>query len=577
MPEQALSRRHFFRDLAAKGLPAFNSSVRDDDSNFSQGDHSAFRTPHSTFGKAVVGDLTPYNGPWTPELANHLLRRLTFGANKAQLDQIFAFGSADAAVDFMLTPPPSLPSPPLNNYNGPDFTDPNVPSGQTWVNTPLDFTGEAEGYRIESWRGWWLRQMILEPANIREKMTLFWHNHFALQASTVFVGRALYQHNQMLRADALGNFKTLVKDVTLDAAMLFYLNGYLNDKDAPDENYARELQELFTVGKDSPDQYTEDDVVAAARVLTGWRINFVDLTSFFDPTAHDTGDKQFSAFYNYTIVQGSTSGNNELDALLNMLFDKNQTAEYICRKLYRFFVYYVIDDAVETDVIQPLAQIMRDNNHEILPVLSTLFKSEHFFEAYNLGGYIKSPIDQVVGVMRNFNLDVPASTLYDEWLMLLYLNYLGNAMQMMPGEPPNVAGWPAWRQSPNYYRNWITADTIRNRNVYSDILSLYALQTDNDELAIDHIAFASQFDNPGDPNLLLDDMLRLMLPQPMSAIKKGLLKGILLSGQANDVYWTSAWITYQNNPTDQMAMETVRFRLSILHKYIMSLPEYQLI
>jgi hypothetical protein len=140
-----------------------------------------------------------------------------------------------------------------------------------------------------------------------------------------------------------------------------------------------------------------------------------------------------------------------------------------------------------------------------------------------------------------------------------------------------VAGWPAWRQAPNYYRNWITADTIRNRNIYSDALTLFAYETDNDRLAVDHIAFAAQFNNPQDPNLLLDDMLALLLPKPISLLKKTLLKSILLSGQANDAYWTAAWIAYQTNPTDPMAMETVRFRLSILHKYITSLPEYQLI
>ena len=525
----------------------------------------------------LSGNLTPYNGPWTRAQAAHLLRRVTFGARKDQVDQLLNAGSAGAAVDLVLDLPANLPPPPVNNYNTADYTDPQVPAGLPWVNAAPNFDNGTEGFRIESWRGWWLERMINAEANIQEKMTLFWHNHFATQASAVFIGRPNYLYNQRLREYALGNFKDLVKAVTLEPMMLYYLNGFLNEKTAPDENYARELQELFTIGKDNPDHYTEDDVVAAARVLTGWRVNFFNSAVYFDPNAHDTGDKQFSAFYNQTIIQGSADGDAELDALLDMIFDKEEVALFICRKLYRFFVYYKIDAAIEQNIIVPLAQILRDEQYEIRPVVETLLKSEHFFQAVNKGCYIKNPLDLVVGALRNFNLGIPASTPLDQWQMQLYLNYTANVMQMLPGEPPNVAGWAAYRHAPGYYRNWISGDTIRNRNIYTDVLSFYYYETDNDRMAIDHVAFAAQFDHPEDPNLLLDDMLALLLPVEISFLKKLLLKtGILLSGQANDYYWTNAWNTYVNNPSDQMAYETVRSRLALLHKYITSLAEYQL-
>ncbi len=525
----------------------------------------------------LSGDLTPYTGPWGYEQAAHLLRRTTFGVTRSQIGALVALGSADAAVSRVLDVPATLPDPPINNYNNPEFTDPSVPSGQTWVNAPLDFANpEAEIYRVESWRGWWTSLMVESPPDIREKMTLFWHNHFATRTENVLWGRAIYQHNQLLRQHALGNFKTLVKAVTLDPAMLVFLNGYLNDKSAPDENYARELQELFTVGKDNPDHYTEEDVFEAARILTGWRINFLNATSLFNPLAHDIGQKQFSAYYNNTVIQGSLNSNTELDALLDMIFQKNDVALFLCRKLYRFFVYYKIDADVENTIIQPLAQIFRNSNYDVRPVLETLLNSEHFFDAYNKGCYIKTPLDHIAGTLRNFNLAIPGSTLYDEWLMRTSLNYVANALQMLPGDPPNVAGWPAYRQAPAFYRFWITGDTLRNRNLITDALTLAYIPAGNDQLRIDHIAFAAQFDNPEDPNALLDDTLRLLLPMPISAAKKTLLKSILLSGQANDAYWTVAWLEYANNPGNQMARDTVWYRLSFLHKYILNLPEYQL-
>ena len=123
---------------------------------------------------------------------------------------------------------------------------------------------------------------------------------------------------------------------------------------------------------------------------------------------------------------------------------------------------------------------------------------------------------------------------------------------------------------------WINGDTARNRNWYTDILSQWHLDSDNDQLKIDHIAFASQFDAPEDPKALVDDMTRLLLPQPISEQKKLLLKNVLLSGLPSDSYWTVAWFEYQNNPSDPMAFEVVNFRLSVLTKYILSLAEYQL-
>ena len=573
MGDSKLSRRQFFEKLSAKGANVHIEHLQPD--LFTE----AWATADKGNELTLQGSLDPYQGPWTRAEAAHLLRRTTFGLKKAHLDQMLALGNAQAAVDAVLNVPTALPAPPINNYNSPDsippYADPNVPSGQTWINAPFDI--EAEGYRIESWRGWWLNRMVEGEANIQEKMTLFWHNHFATKTEALFWGKPIYKHNQMLRENALGDFKSFVKKVTLDPLMLYFLNGRLNNVAAPDENYSRELQELFTVGKESSSTYSEDDVVVAARILTGWDVD-INGNTVFRQQAHDAGFKVFSSFYNGTIIQGnSTNGSAELDALLNMIFQKEEVSLFICREIYRFFVFYKIDAQVEAEVIVPLAQIFRDNNYEILPVMRALLLSEHFFDAVNKGCQIKNPLDVVVGVLRNYNLDLPSPTLYDEYFIRLSINYFCATLQMLPGDPPNVAGWQAYRQSPNYYRVWISSDTIRNRNILTDVIAFVGVDVGTEKLIINHIAFAAQFSNPGDPNLLIDETLALLLPMPLSVVKKTFLKSILLSGQQSDYYWTDAWISFVNNPTDPMAIQTVWYRLASMHKYIMNLAEYQLI
>lgn len=578
MGDSKLSRRQFFKKAApdSPGLRIEHFPLEDTAARDSADDLFKTGAVEGLSGEITLqGGLDPYDGPWTRAEAAHLLRRTTFGLKQSHLEQMIALGSAEAAVDAVLTVPAGVPDPPINNYNNQAYTDPDVPAGQTWINAPINVA--AEGYRKESWRGWWLNRMIEAGPNIQEKMTLFWHNHFATEAESLFWARPIYRHNQMLRANALGNFKTFVRAVTIDPFMLYYLNGLLNDKSAPDQNYARELQELFTVGKDSPNTYTQDDVVAAARVLTGWRVNPLTGDTFFLPTAHDAGFKVFSSFYNNTVIQGSLNGNIELDALLNMIFQKEEVSLFLCRKIYRFFVYYKIDADVEANVIVPMAQIFRDNNYEILPVMRALLLSEHFYDAVNKGCQIKNPLDMVVGLLRNYNLSLPSPTLFDQYYIRLSINFFCGGMQMLIGDPPNVAGWQAYRQVPNYYRKWISSDTIRNRNFLTDVMAFLGVDVGTEKLIIDHVAFAAQFSDPSDPNKLIEDEIALLYSMPISDEKKLAMKSILLSGQQSDHYWTDAWFAYVNNPNDPMAYQTVWFRLATLHKHIMNLAEFQLV
>ncbi|HZI54770.1 MAG TPA: DUF1800 family protein, partial [Chitinophagaceae bacterium] len=186
--------------------------------------------------------LNPYNGPWTANEVIHLLKRTMFGSTPEDIAH-FSGLSMDQAVDQLLTTSSIPPSPPLKNYNTSaiDPADPDyyIPMGSTWVTTN---TTSQDGARRISFKAWWMGLLIKQERNISEKMTLFWHNHFSTETNEVDRGIWAYQNNQLCRQYALGNFKQMVKAVTLDVAMLRYLNGHLNTAGAPDENYARELQ-----------------------------------------------------------------------------------------------------------------------------------------------------------------------------------------------------------------------------------------------------------------------------------------------------------------------------------------------
>lgn len=470
------------------------------------------------YANKAIPDLEPsatglanYAGPWTDTQVAHLLRRTLFAFSHSDLE-FFKAMTMSQAVDYLLNLPANAPAPPLNNYNT-QVNDPDVPAGQTWVNAPFG-DGSTNTPRNLSLKSWWIGLQLEQERNIREKMTLFWHNHFATEQSTINDARYAYKHHALLRQYALGNFKDLVREVTIDPAMLRYLNGNVNSKAAPDENYARELQELFTIGKDLPNHYTEDDVKQAARVLTGWRDSRTGISSSFDPTRHDTGNKQFSSFYNNTLItgrSGSAAGMDELNDLLNMIFAQQEVARYICRKLYRFFVYYVIDSNVEQNVIVPLADIFRQNNYDIKPVMEALLKSEHFYDSLSMGCSIKSPVDFTVGMMRTFNVALPPASNITQQYGIWYLLWGFCATQQQDlGEPPNVAGWPAYYQVPQYYELWINSDTLPKRNQVSDLMIYTGIVRNGFKLIFDPIAFAQQFSGVSDPNQLIGDILKLL-------------------------------------------------------------------
>lgn len=519
----------------------------------------------------TASGITPYAGEWDTAQVVHLLKRAMFGATAADIAH-FRGMSMEQAINALLTPQ-GAPLPPVNNY-GADST--GVAPGATWVRA-LKGDEMLEDKRIASYKAWWVGMMLNQQRSIHEKMILFWHNHFVTETGMVKDSRYIYQYNATLRDYALGDFKALTKAVTLDPCMLVYLNGNLNTKEAPDENYARELHELFTVGKGPDSHYTEGDVQATARVLTGYRIDPVNITSYLETTKHDNTNKVFSSFYDNKVVIGQTAqaGTKELDELLKIIFAQPETAKFICRKLYRFFVYYDIDSATEETIITPLAEVFRNSGYDIKLTLKTLFQSEHFFDPLNMACLIKSPMDFCVGMCREFGVQFPTdvSSMYSAWSRIH--DRAANMLQNL-GDPPLVAGWDAYYQAPSFHELWINTDTLPKRNQLSDML---ISDMGFGGLYIDPLAFASTLSDPGNPVTLITDSLNILYRMGVSdTVKAAFKNSILLTGQDpnSDHYWTTAWNQYKANPTDMAAKSNVHLRLQALYKYIMNLSEYQL-
>jgi uncharacterized protein (DUF1800 family) len=549
--------------------------------------------------------LTPYTGPFgTPEL-RHLLRRSLFGCSLSDLAHFNGL-PLDQVVSELLTFTNNT-TPPLKTYwlpNGgtpdPALLDPDVPFGASWVDTPRaqGLNPDPSFARRQSLAAWHAGLMVHQERNLREKLVLFWHNLLVTQVTVVQMGETYYRYLQLLRNNATGNYRQLMYAISTDPAMLIYLNGYLNIAGSPDENYARELLELFTLGEGTG--YTEPDVQAAARVLTGWSIQFqsggepIIPQTIFLPFLHDSTDKQFSAFFNNTVVQGATgpnAGQVELDALLDMIFTKEEVGLHVCRELYRFFVHGDISPQAETDVIVPLAQIFRDNAgapDQMRTVMEALLTSEHFFSAEIRACMVKSPADFVVGTLRELQMPMPADTMpeaqYRVWGEVYSLMaYCGQAI----GEPPSVAGWPAYHQAPQFDEMWMDSASFAIRKQVYEYFTAVGFSTPADlydpasaglTFKVDLVALVLQFSDPDDPNNVVAGAADLLFAVDVSqAVKDQLKTGYLLLGQMNDIYWTNAFQTYVGDPnTPDPVAQLVPLLLGAMFIDMQGAAEHQL-
>ena len=294
--------------------------------------------------------------------------------------------------------------------------------------------------------------------SIREKLTLFWHNHFVAENTNP---HREYEYINLIRTHSLGNFKELTKQITIDTNMLKYLSGAINTDAAPNENYSRELLELFTIGKGNAvgngdyTNYTEEDVVQMAKVLTGWRVRSLThedaLIPFFSNDKHTKGDKKLSHRFGNAII--SENGEEEYKDLIDKIFEQDECSRFITRKLYRWFVNSEITSEIETNIIEPLAKTIRDNNYEIIQALKILLASEHFFE--NTFCMMKSPIDLMFSTTKSLLFSAPTTTIQSEYEFAYVLYLATTDINQSMFHHPDVAGWKAYYQEPLFYKSWV--------------------------------------------------------------------------------------------------------------------------
>ncbi|MDZ4846243.1 MAG: DUF1800 domain-containing protein [Chitinophagales bacterium] len=517
--------------------------------------------------------LAPLNRTFQENDLLHLLRRCLFGIGHQEFS-FFNNKPLSNCLDILLI---QSPVPPMLAQEDPDLTDPFVPNGQQWVDAPWE-NNDIDRKRRIYLKGWWTGQIINRDYSLTEKMVIFWHNHFVTETEMVRDARYSYRYAVMLREFALGNFKKLIRTGTTNPAMLVYLNGNTNSKVAPNENYGRELLELFTIGKENKQNYNEDDVKEAARVLTGWKDDKEKIAVNFHPELHDTSDKNFSSFFGNAIIKGKEgmAGAQETDELIELIFGKEQTAQFVCRNLYRWFVSPQLDEKIETEIIAPLGRVFIENNFEIKPVLRVLLGSEHFFDPAFRGCIVKSPVDFFIGASKQFELALPPLP-SDTHLCWIHYNFTLGGLGMMVGDPPSVAGWPAFYQAPKYHQWWINTYTLSFRmKIIDNLTTTEGMNCNGPRVKIDLVNFASKFKDPANASALVEDSLNLLCAVEINQAIKDKLKVILNGSETSARQWNEDWSKLNAHPNDINQIKEIECILDAFFKKIISLPEYQM-
>ncbi|CAH1001331.1 hypothetical protein LEM8419_02232 [Neolewinella maritima] len=526
--------------------------------------------------------MSRYSGTWDREKAAHLLRRTLYGPLLEEIKTAQRAG-LDATVDLLLKDA-SIPSPPVKYRN--DY-DEYITLGDTWIDK--NYRGNNQ-YRGVSLKGWYYNNMVRsDRTNIQERMSFFWLNYFAISGPATD-HRAMYRHLKLYQEQAVGNLRTILQRITVDPRMLFCLDGHTNDRRNPNENYARELMELFTLGKGpavAPGDYTtytEQDVEALARALTGWRNrdflysdSNTPVESYFDSAAHDTGDKQLSRRLGNKVIRNG--GANEYKEVIDILLSYKASALNFCKRLYRYFVYYEINDEVMTHVIYPLADTLMRNNYEIRPVLRQLLTSEHFYRETFQGAIIKNPHDFLGSILRPFReFDHETRVLNLQRRYELgdqYSNYCRD-LQLQFLEPPTISGWKAYYDAPQYYRHWLSPALMQSRDKISIGLLLdedYHIK--GDRIDINYYGYIKSLTDSKNVDNMISETLLIFLPRPLASNQISYLKGKLLQG-TSESQWRTLVEKYLANPGVKEYARPVDDLLRDFFKALFGLAEFQL-
>jgi hypothetical protein len=376
------------------------------------------------------------DNPWNAAKAAHLLARAGFGGTAEEIEQAVADGPRKAVARLLDFPDACADEiergqvPDLSRIEGYPKTFAelrNIYEGKTADEKDLlkQRLDQANRAALRATAMWWVGRMVDGPYPLQEKLTLFWHGHFTTSARDERSAWLMWQQNETLRRSAAGNFRAFVRAVARDPAMIDYLNNQQNRKGRPNENFARELMELFTLGIGN---YTEADIKEAARAFTGWAHD--GEAYIFRKRDHDEEPKTFFG----------RRGNLDGDDVIDLILQHRSCPTYIASRLWRFFV----SDELDPPLVVALGELLRENEYELRPVLHTLLTSRAFYEPPVMGGMIKSPLQLVVGTIRALSVKMPE-------FARLYAAL--DQMGQLPLMPPNVKGWPGGR-------SWINTSTL---------------------------------------------------------------------------------------------------------------------
>lgn len=382
--------------------------------------------------------------------AQHLLQRAGFGGTANQAEALANLGlekAVDYIVNYKQLPDPKPTA--LDDYDK-DIIRPATQTERETIRKARTSGDEnmvemfrkerqrrqrADRKQISEMERWWMQRMISTPRPLEEKLTLFWHGHFATGYRTIENSYHMYLQNMFLRKHAMGNFKEdLVRGIIHDPAMIKYLNNHQNRKGSPNENLARELMELFTLGEG--EGYTEDDIKEGARCLTGYTVE--DDAFAFRAQQHDTGTKRIFR----------RSGLYDGDDFVDLIFTRSTASTFVIEKLYRYFVNDLPhgETTASKKYIRSLANLMKRKDWEIKPVIETIFLSEHFYDESNMNSIIKSPIQLIVQAVRSLNPPQREK-------MIRTLAISSDLMGQRLFAPPSVKGWDGGR-------TWINTSTM---------------------------------------------------------------------------------------------------------------------
>jgi uncharacterized protein (DUF1800 family) len=474
------------------------------------------------------------SNPWNRVKAAHLLNRAGFGGTPEEITRLASM-RFEAAVEQVLNYEQIQDT----AFQEVDFSElrrmyaeliqfRRSRAGEQTIRRLAQQTNRANRLKFQELRVNWIRRMIQTKRPLQEKLALFWHGHLVSGLPETRVAEHMALQIELFRRMGTGNFKDLILAISRDPAMLSYLDNNTNRRGKPNENYARELLELFTMGIGN---YTEEDVKEAARAFTGW--SFEGTEFVFRRNQHDDGPKTFLR----------RSGNLDGTDIINIIFEHAATARFLPRKLWEFFAYL----GPEESLVEDLAAIFRRSNWEIKPLLRTIFLSEAFYSERSIRTQIKSPAQLVVGAIRMTGASVP------EQALVRSMDLMGQVLLY----PPNVGGWPKGQ-------GWVNTASILIRYNFSGLLLNGGMpglrQARAFPARVDHLIDAGKVRTAGD---VIEQLAERFIQAPLEGKRRwGLLRAF--GTNREDTLWTLDGARSQ---------EQLR---SAVH-LIMSMPEFQLV